>query len=139
MTRLRQFSWLNLELTSSPNVYPAPRDEVPQPLRSSGSDHRRSAIGPSWQLRIQIVYKCIKGYTSDLGHPIQIANFVDGLNRRREAPVHNKDLSFYERRDCQVIEHIVKALPNACISVLANAFVEKTAATGDGGVEKALR
>lgn len=51
----------------------------------------------------------------------------------------NKDLSFYKRRDCQVIEHIVEALPNACISVLANAFVEKTAATNDGGAEEALR
>lgn len=33
---------------SCPNVYPAPRGEIPQPYLSSGSDHRRSHIGPSW-------------------------------------------------------------------------------------------
>ena len=31
-----------------PKVYPAPRGDMPQPHRSSGSDHRRSHIGPSW-------------------------------------------------------------------------------------------
>jgi len=31
-----------------PNVYPAPRGEMPQPHRSSGSDHNKSHIGPSW-------------------------------------------------------------------------------------------
>eukprot|EP00955_Chlamydomonas_euryale_P107653 365788-Chlamydomonas_euryale.AAC.4 len=32
---------------SWPYVYPAPRGEIPQPMRSSGSDHKRSHIGPS--------------------------------------------------------------------------------------------
>lgn len=31
-----------------PKVYPAPRGEIPQPHRSSGSDHKRSHMGPSW-------------------------------------------------------------------------------------------
>lgn len=31
-----------------PKVYPAPRGETPQPHLSSGSDHNRSHIGPSW-------------------------------------------------------------------------------------------
>jgi hypothetical protein len=31
-----------------PKVYPAPRGDMPQPHLSSGSDHRRSHIGPSW-------------------------------------------------------------------------------------------
>lgn len=53
--------------------------------------------------------------------------------------MNNKDLSFYERRDCQVIEHIVETLPNACISVLANALVEKTTATSNEEVEEPLR
>jgi hypothetical protein len=35
-------------LCTCPKVYPAPRGEIPQPHRSSGSDHRRSHIGPSW-------------------------------------------------------------------------------------------
>lgn len=30
-----------------PKVYPAPRGDIPQPQRSSGSDHKRSHIGPS--------------------------------------------------------------------------------------------
>ena len=33
---------------SCPNVYPAPRGEIPQPPRSSGSDQSRSHMGP-WQ------------------------------------------------------------------------------------------
>lgn len=31
---------------SWPKVYPAPRGEMPQPPRSSGSDHSRSHMGP---------------------------------------------------------------------------------------------
>ena len=33
-------------LLTCPKVYPAPRGEMPQPPRSSGSDQRRSHIGP---------------------------------------------------------------------------------------------
>lgn len=36
------------ELITWPKVYPAPLGEIPQPQRSSGSDHRRSHMGPSW-------------------------------------------------------------------------------------------
>lgn len=31
-----------------PKVYPAPRGDIPQPQRSSGSDHKRSHMAPSW-------------------------------------------------------------------------------------------
>lgn len=31
-----------------PKVYPAPLGDIPQPQRSSGSDHKRSHMGPSW-------------------------------------------------------------------------------------------
>lgn len=31
-----------------PKVYPAPLGDMPQPQRSSGSDHKRSHMGPSW-------------------------------------------------------------------------------------------
>lgn len=44
----RPFVWLYCSEMSCPNVYPAPLGEIPQPYRSSGSDHRRSHIGPSW-------------------------------------------------------------------------------------------
>lgn len=35
-------------MISEPNVNPAPLGEIPQPFLSSGSDHKRSHIGPSW-------------------------------------------------------------------------------------------
>lgn len=43
----RPFVWLKWAAISCPNVYPAPRGDIPQPQRSSGSDHKRSHIGPS--------------------------------------------------------------------------------------------
>jgi len=45
--KVKPFVWLNVSDISCPNVYPAPRGEIPQPPRSSGSDHKRSHIGPS--------------------------------------------------------------------------------------------
>ena len=33
---------------SWPKVYPAPLGEIPHPHLSSGSDHNKSHIGPSW-------------------------------------------------------------------------------------------
>jgi hypothetical protein len=47
-TRERLFLWLNISEMSLPKVYPAPRGEIPQPFLSSGSDQRRSHMGPSW-------------------------------------------------------------------------------------------
>uniref|UniRef100_A0A0E9XK82 Uncharacterized protein n=1 Tax=Anguilla anguilla TaxID=7936 RepID=A0A0E9XK82_ANGAN len=46
-TRVRPLAWLKVSEMSCPKVYPAPRGEIPQPPRSSGSDHRRSHMGPS--------------------------------------------------------------------------------------------
>lgn len=46
-SRINFVTSLELELTC-PKVYPAPLGEIPQPHRSSGSDHTRSHIGPSW-------------------------------------------------------------------------------------------
>ena len=40
--------WLNCVTTSEPNRYPAPLGDTPHPWVSSGSDHRRSHMGPSW-------------------------------------------------------------------------------------------
>lgn len=45
-TRVRPLLWLNVSDMSWPNVYPAPLGEIPQPPRSSGSDHSKSHIGP---------------------------------------------------------------------------------------------
>lgn len=45
-TRVRPLLWLNVSDMSWPNVYPAPLGEMPQPPRSSGSDHSKSHIGP---------------------------------------------------------------------------------------------
>lgn len=43
------FTCRNLDTTAEPKVYPAPRGERKNSSRSgSGSDHTRSAIGPSW-------------------------------------------------------------------------------------------
>jgi len=33
---------------SYPKVYPAPLGDIPQPPLSSGSDHNKSHMGPSW-------------------------------------------------------------------------------------------
>eukprot|EP00962_Isochrysis_galbana_P055385 scaffold27150_cov147-Isochrysis_galbana.AAC.3 len=47
-----------------PNVCPAPRGEIPQPHRSSGSDHSRSHIGPSWGISSRgscCTYECGTG------------------------------------------------------------------------------
>lgn len=46
-TMLRPFRSLKAADTSAPNVYPAPRGEMPHPDRSSGSLHSKSHIGPS--------------------------------------------------------------------------------------------
>ncbi len=46
-TSVRLLWWLNTSEMSLPNVYPAPRGEMPHPARSSGSDHSRSHMGPS--------------------------------------------------------------------------------------------
>ena len=40
--------WLNYYDISYPKVYPAPLGEIPHPPLSSGSDHNKSHIGPSW-------------------------------------------------------------------------------------------
>ena len=41
--------WLNYSDISFPKRYPAPRGDMPQPeVMESGSDHRRSHMGPSW-------------------------------------------------------------------------------------------
>ena len=50
--RIKGQVWNNKNLDARfeitwPNVYPAPRGEMPQPHRSSGSDHNKSHIGPS--------------------------------------------------------------------------------------------
>lgn len=37
----------SVDRSTWPKVYPAPRGEMPQPQRSSGSDHNRSHMGPS--------------------------------------------------------------------------------------------
>ena len=49
-TSVRALLWLNVSDISCPNVYPAPRGEIPQPPRSSGSDQSRSHMGP-WNQR----------------------------------------------------------------------------------------
>jgi len=38
----------NKAMFTWPKVYPAPRGEIPQPHLSSGSDHNKSHMGPSW-------------------------------------------------------------------------------------------
>jgi len=46
---VKLFVWLNYSDISFPNKYPAPLGEIPHPLVIlSGSDHKRSQIGPSW-------------------------------------------------------------------------------------------
>ena len=40
--------WLNCVTTSEPKRYPAPLGDTPHPWVSSGSDQRRSHMGPSW-------------------------------------------------------------------------------------------
>jgi len=59
-SRLRKNLFVLLKITNArekneygeyitwPKVYPAPLGEMPQPHRSSGSDHNRSHMGPSW-------------------------------------------------------------------------------------------
>ena len=44
--RVNPLLWLNVSEMSWPNVYPAPRGEMPHPPLSSGSDHSRSHMGP---------------------------------------------------------------------------------------------
>lgn len=46
-TSVRPLLWLKASEMSWPKVYPAPRGEMPQPWRSSGSLHSRSHMGPS--------------------------------------------------------------------------------------------
>lgn len=47
-TSVSPLLWLNASEMSCPNVYPAPRGDIPHPQRSSGSDHSKSHMGPSW-------------------------------------------------------------------------------------------
>jgi len=49
-TKVRPLAWLKVSDMSWPKVYPAPLGEMPQPPRSSGSDHNKSHIGP-WRDR----------------------------------------------------------------------------------------
>lgn len=58
---VRPLVWLNCCAMSCPNVYPAPRGDIPQPHLSSGSDHNRSHIGPScgtYHKKTSISFNC---------------------------------------------------------------------------------
>lgn len=46
-TKVRPFLWLKFSEMSCPKVNPAPLGDMPQPQRSSGSDHSKSHMGPS--------------------------------------------------------------------------------------------
>jgi hypothetical protein len=69
-TNFNLFLWRNCWETSGPKVYPAPLGEIPHPILlnsphwlpdfwSSGSDHKRSHMGPSgitsWNLLISLM------------------------------------------------------------------------------------
>ena len=50
------FTCKNLDTTAEPKVYPAPRGDRKNSSRSgSGSDHTRSAMGPSWGISEKIL------------------------------------------------------------------------------------
>ena len=53
---VRLLLWLKFSEMSWPNVYPAPRGEIPQPPLSSGSDHSRSHIGPCTKIDAKAQY-----------------------------------------------------------------------------------
>ncbi len=45
-------TWLNVSVMSGPNIYPHPLGEFQYPSLASGSDHNKSAIGPSWSTSV---------------------------------------------------------------------------------------
>ena len=70
-----------------------------------------------------------EGYGAHIHHSINRTNLVDRLDGGGETSVYDEDLLFYKRRDRKVVEEVIKTLPNSRIAILADALIEKTAAT----------
>ena len=78
---VRLFVWLKVSEMSWPNVYPAPRGDIPQPARSSGSDQRRSHIGPYSGKYSKIITRYYKSSYSSF------RNGYNNVNVPREEPL----------------------------------------------------
>ncbi|BAS86936.1 Os03g0805350 [Oryza sativa Japonica Group] len=70
-----------------------PRGEIPQPHRSSGSDHRRSHMGPSWGTSwTRSKLRMLSSVSMDGDNPPCRQNISDSTYRTNEQLLNRRDL-----------------------------------------------
>jgi len=66
-----------------------------------------------------------------LAKPINNLNLIDAVNRGREPAVYAEDLVVYYYRECQVVEHIRKIVPDVCVAIFSTTFSVKSIGLGN--------
>ena len=131
---LSLFMVLNFSQTSSPNKYPAPRGDKPQPSISSGSDHIKSHMGPSCGTSAQqcnssnpteahVNNKEAEGTTGARRKrtllAVDDADLVQRVDGRRQAAVDAKNAVIDDGAEGEVVKDVGAVPPHVHRPVLA--------------------
>ena len=116
------FTARNFFTTCAPKVYPAPRgDNENSSLSGSGSDHTRSAIGPSWGIsrkRSIILIWSIEWMEGDRpNHCVNITRYDDMPTIPRLTSMYTEYLIVNHNTQCQIVEHVGKVVPDIGIAI----------------------